>query len=95
MPNIASELHNRRHERVILWELEFGGEDAAFVWGTLGALDHGFPQEEVILADRAGGDAVWRVSGEVFVLLEEALRGNRVHGGVCSAATGMGTVARM
>jgi len=80
VPNVALELHSRRHERVVLWEFELGGEDAAFVGSSFGALDHGFPEEEVIFVDGARGDALWWVGGEVFVLLEEALRGDGVHG---------------
>jgi len=80
VPNVALELHGRRHERVVLWEFELGGEDAAFVGGALGALDHGFPEEEVVFVDGAGGDALWRVGGEVLVLLEEPFRGDGVHG---------------
>jgi len=73
VPNVALELHSRRHERVVLWEFELGGEDAAFVRSSFRALDHGFPEEEVVFVDGTGGDALWRVGGEVFVLLEEAL----------------------
>jgi hypothetical protein len=66
------ELHSRRHERVVLGEFELGGKDAAFLGGSFGALDHGFPKEEVVFVDGTGGNALWRVGGEVFVLLEEA-----------------------
>jgi hypothetical protein len=80
VPNVALELHGRRHERVVLGEFELGGEDAAFVGSSFGALDHGFPEEEVIFVDGTGGDTLWWVGGEVFVLLEESLRGYGVHG---------------
>jgi hypothetical protein len=81
MPNIALELHGRRHERVVFGKLEFGGENAAFVGGSFGTLDHGFPEEEVVFVDGAGGDAFGRVCGEVLVFLEEALGGDGGHGG--------------
>lgn len=80
MPDVALELHGRRHKRVVLGELELGREDAALIWCSFGSLDHGFPQEEVIFVDGAGGDALWRVGCEVLVLLEEALGGYGVHG---------------
>jgi len=79
MPHTAQEAHRRRHERVVFGELQLRGEDAAFIWCALGAKDHGFPDEEVVLVDGAGGDAIRRVGGEVFVLLEEALGGDGVH----------------
>jgi hypothetical protein len=68
------ELHGRRHERVVLGKFELCWEDAAFIWCSLGTLDHGLPQEEVIFVDWACCDALWRVGGEVLVLLEEAFR---------------------
>jgi hypothetical protein len=80
VPNVALELHGRRHERVVLGEFELGREDAAFVGCSFGALDHGFPEEEVVFVDGAGGDALWWVGGEVFVLLEETFRSDGVHG---------------
>lgn len=74
MPDIAQKTHGGRHERVVLGELELGGKDAAFVGSVLGPLDQGFPDEEVVFVDRAGGDALRRVLREVFVFLEEAFR---------------------
>lgn len=82
MPHVTKELHRRWHERVVLGEFELGGENAAFVWCALGALNQCFPDKEVIFVDGAGGDAFWRVGGEVFVLLEETLGGDGVHGGL-------------
>jgi len=79
MPEIAQELHRRRHERVVFGELELGWEDASFVWRAFGALNKCFPDEQVILADGAGGDAVGWVGGEVLILLEEPLGGDGVH----------------
>lgn len=71
VPDVALELHGRWHERVVLREFELCRKDAAFVWCSLGALDHGFPQEEVIFVNWACCDALGRVGGEVLVLLEE------------------------
>jgi hypothetical protein len=75
VPDIALELHCRRHERVVFGELELCREDAALVWCSLGALDHGFPQEKIIFVDWASGDALWRVCGKVLVFLEQPLGG--------------------
>jgi hypothetical protein len=74
------EFHGRWHERVVFWEFELCWEDAALVWCAFGALDHGFPDEEVVFADWACGDTIWWVGGEVLVFLEEAFAGDRVHG---------------
>lgn len=74
MPDVALELHGRWHERVVLGKFELCREDAALVWCSFGTLDHGFPEEEVILVDGACGDALGRVGGKVLVLLEETLR---------------------
>ena len=79
MPHTAQEAHRRRHERVVFGELQLRGEDAAFIWSPLGTENHGFPDEEVVFVDGAGGDAIRRVGGEVFVLLEEALGSDGVH----------------
>ena len=79
MPHTAQEAHRRRHERVVLGKLQFRGEDAAFVWCAFRTEDHGFPDEEVVFIDGPGGDTIRRVGGEVFVLLEETLRGDGVH----------------
>lgn len=67
----AHKLHSRRTQRIVLGELELGGENATLERGTLWALDEGLPLEHVILGDGAGGDAVGGVGGEVFVLVEE------------------------
>lgn len=79
MPYVAEELHSRWHERVVFGELEFGREDAAFVRSAFGSLDQGFPDEEVVFVHWTGCDAIGRVRSEVFILLEESLRGYRVH----------------
>lgn len=71
MPHIRQELHRRRSERIVLGELELGGEDAPLKGRVLGALDQTLPVEEVVLGDGAGGDAVGGVVGEGAVLLEE------------------------
>ena len=72
MPDLAQELHGWRGERVVFGEAQLGGEDAAFEGGALGALDQGFPVEEVVLRDGAGRDAFWGVVGQGAVFLEEA-----------------------
>lgn len=71
MPNIHQKLHTRRRKRVVLGELELSGKDAAFEGRVLRALDETFPVEEVVLGDRAGGDAVGGVVGQGAVFLEE------------------------
>jgi len=75
VPDVALKLHGRRHERVIFGEFELGREDTAFVWCSFRALDHGLPEEEVILVDWACCDALRWVGCEVLVLLEETFRG--------------------
>lgn len=80
MPDVALELHGRRHERVVLGEFELCWEDAAFVWCSFGALDHGLPEEEVIFVDWACCDALGWVGGKVLVLLEETFGCYGVHG---------------
>lgn len=93
VPDVALELHGRRHERVVLGEFELCWEDAAFVWCSLGALDHGLPEEKVIFVDWACCDALGRVGGKVLVLLEEALGGHGVHG--CGGYRLRGVILRM
>lgn len=66
----ADKLHRRWTERVVLGELQLGGENAALERRAFGALDQRFPVEHVILGDGAGGDAVGGVGGEVFVFVE-------------------------
>lgn len=75
MPDIAQELHARRVQRVILGELELGGEEAAFERGAVGALDQGFPKEDIVLGDGPGGDAVRGRGGQGAVFVEEAAGG--------------------
>lgn len=82
MPDTAAdELHGRRAQRVILGEFQLGGKNTAFEWGTLGALDQGFPVVHVIFRDRARRDAIGGVGREVLVLVEETLLGDGGHGG--------------
>ena len=83
MPHLAQKPHRGRVKRVVLRELELGGEDAALEGGAVGTLDEGLPEEDVVLGDGAGGDAVGRGGGEEFVLVEEAAGGDcRCHGGI-------------
>jgi hypothetical protein len=72
VPDVSKEAHGRWRERIVLWELELCGEDAALERRALGALDEALPVQQVVLGDWAGGDAVWRVVGEGAVFLEEA-----------------------
>ena len=72
MPDLAQEAHRGRVQRVVLGEVELGGEDAAFEGGAVRSLDQGFPEEDVVFGDGAGGDAVGRGGGEEFVFVEEA-----------------------
>ncbi len=82
MPHLPQEPHRGRVERVILGKLELGGEDAALEGRAVGALDQGFPEEDVVFGDGARGDAVGRGGGEEFVLVEEAAGGDGgCHGG--------------
>ncbi len=83
MPHLAQKPHRWRAERVIAWELHFGGEDAAFVGGAVGPGDQRFPGEDVVFGDGAGGDAVGGVGGEEFVFVEEAAGGEGGGHGVC------------
>ena len=76
MPHLAHKPHRGRIERVVLRELEFGGEDAAFEGGAVGPLDEGLPEEDVVFGDGARGDAVGRGGGEELVLVEEAAGGD-------------------
>ena len=72
MPHLAQKAHRRRVKRIVLWEFQLGGKDAAFKGGAVGALDEGFPEEDVVFGDGAGGDAVGGGGGEEFVFVEEA-----------------------
>lgn len=85
--DVDEELHGGRGERVVLGELELGGEDAALEGCALRSLDEALPVEEIVLGDGAGGDTLGRVVGEGAVLLEEApVGGGRSHGGVDGSA---------
>lgn len=64
MPHVCQELHLGWRERVVLGELEFGGEYAAFERCAFWPLDQCFPEEHVVFADGAGGDAFGWVGGE-------------------------------
>lgn len=84
MPDIAQKLHAGRVEWVVLGELELGGEDATFEGSAVGPLDHGFPEEDVVFGDRAGGDAVGWGGGKGAVFVEEAAGGEGgCHGRWC------------
>ena len=72
MPDLAQEAHRGRVQRIIFWEFQLGGEDAAFKGRAVWALDQGFPEEDVVFGDGARGDAVGRGGGEEFVFVEEA-----------------------
>lgn len=48
MPHIGEKLHRRRCQRIVLGELELGGENAAFKGGFFGALDEAFPVQQVV-----------------------------------------------
>ena len=80
MPDIASKLHGRWHERIVLWELELCWEDTAFVWCAFRSLYYSFPQEEIVFVDRPCHDAIRRRNCELLVLVEESFRCYRVHG---------------
>jgi len=81
--DLAEEGHLGWRERVVLGELELGGEDAAFKRGPFRALDEGLPLEEVVFGDRAGGDAVWWIVGQGAVFREQpAVGGGLGHVGL-------------
>lgn len=69
----SNELHCRRAQGVISWELQLRCEDAALKRGFLWTLDQGFPIEHIIFGDGACGDALWWVGREVLVFVEKAL----------------------
>ena len=75
MPDVDEELHGGRGEWVVLWELELGGEHAAFEGRVLGPLNEAFPVEDVVLGDGAGCDAFGRVVGQGAILLQQAAVG--------------------
>lgn len=87
MPHLAQEPHAGRVERVVLWELQLGGEDAAFEGRAVWPLDQGFPEEDVVFGDGAGGYAVGGGGGEGFVFVEEASGG---YGGCHCGGSGKG-----
>lgn len=58
MPHLPQKPHTRRRQRIILWKLQFGWEDAAFERCTFRTLDKSFPIEEIIFGDRTGSDAI-------------------------------------
>lgn len=94
MPHVSEKLHTRRRERVVLGELEFGGEHAAFEGSAFRSLDQTFPVEEVVFGNGAGGDAIGRVVGQGSVFLEETpLGGGCGHG--CGASLKVRVVRRM
>ena len=72
MPHLPQEPHRRRIQRVVLWELQLGRENAAFEGRAVRSLDQSFPEEDVVFGDGAGGDAVGWGGGEEFVFVEEA-----------------------
>ena len=75
MPHLPQKAHTGRIQRVIFWESQLGGVDAAFEGGAVWALDQGFPEEDVVFGDGAGGYAVGGGGGEGFVFVEEAFGG--------------------
>ena len=80
MPYITQEFHGRWHERIVLGELELGGENAAFEGSVLWSFDQCLPDVHVVFADGTSGDAIRWVVGEVFVFLEEAFACYGGHG---------------
>ncbi len=95
MPNLAQELHLRRAERVVFGELQFSREDPAFKGCVFGALDQGFPGEDVVFGDGTGGYAVRGGGGEEAVFVEEAFGGYGCrHGWVIEGERWYGKTAR-
>ena len=95
MPHLAQKPHTGRIQRIVLGELELGGEDAALKGGAVGALDEGFPEEDVVFGDGAGGDAVRGGRGEELVFVEEPAGGDcgcHGWGGGCMGEGGRGEV---
>jgi hypothetical protein len=79
MPQVTRELHRRWHERIVSREFQLGGKDAALERGSLRPLDQSLPEEQIILVDRSGCDALGGILAESFVLLEEPFRRDRIH----------------
>lgn len=73
----SDELHGRRAQRIVFWELELGCKDTTLEGSTSGALDQSFPVEHVILRDGASRDALGWVCGKVLVLVKETLLSDR------------------
>ena len=72
MPDLTQKLHLGRVERVVFRELELCWKDAAFEWSSFWSLNECFPEEQIILVERASGDAIGRGREEGLVFLEEA-----------------------
>lgn len=81
MPTLAQKPHRWRREWVIARKFKLRGEDATFVGCAFRTLDQGFPEEEIVFGDGAGGNAVGWVLGEGFVFVEEAAGGECGGGG--------------
>lgn len=74
MPHVTGEAHSGRCQWIISGKLQLGWEDATFERRAFWALDERFPCEHVILVDRTGSDAFWRILGDSLVFGEESLR---------------------
>lgn len=75
MPHLSDKLHFGGRKRVVFWEFQLSGEDAAFERCAFGSLDQCFPDEHVVFTDGTGGYAFWWVGGERAVFFKEAFRG--------------------
>jgi hypothetical protein len=80
MPDVGEEAHRWWCERIVLRELELGGEHAALEGSALRTLNQTLPVEEVIFGDGTSSDAIWWVIGEGAVFLKEPpVGGGRSH----------------
>lgn len=71
---------NRRLEGIFRWEVDTQAEDAAVEGTVFGSEDHGFPAEQVIGIDGAGGTIGGRVAEDFLIFALETAEG---HCGVC------------
>jgi hypothetical protein len=77
VPHFAGELHCWWCKRIVLWELELCWKYSSFKRRALRSLNQSLPEEDVVFGDWACSNAIRRLVGEVFVLLKQALLGDR------------------
>lgn len=93
MPHLPQKPHRGRVQWIVLGKFQLGGVDTALKGCAVGPLDEGFPEEDVVFGDGAGGDSVGREGGQVFVFVEEAAGGDtgcHFRGGIGNGQGGHG-----